>query len=96
MTTAGAASGTTCPPRWRRCGRSSPAAISLGRRPTFYTDADRSLLEAHVLDFDGDLYGQQARVRFTHRLRDEERFESVDDLVAQMARDVEQARGLAG
>ena len=40
------------------------AAISLGRRPTFYEEADVSLLEAHLLDFDGDLYGQLARVRF--------------------------------
>ena len=38
------------------------------------------LLEAYVLDFDGDLYGQAARVRFTHRLRGQERFDDVDDL----------------
>ena len=42
------------------------------------------LLEAYVLDFDGDLYGQAARVRFAHRLRGQERFETVDDLIAQM------------
>ena len=47
------------------------------------------LLEAYLLDFDGDLYGQRARVRFLHRLRGQERFDSVDDLIAQMARDVE-------
>jgi riboflavin kinase/FMN adenylyltransferase len=67
-------------------------AISLGRRPTFYETADASLLEAYVLDFDGDLYGQQVKVRFVERLRGEERFDSVDDLVAQMHRDVEAAR----
>ncbi len=39
-------------------------AISLGRRPTFYDAADTSLLEAYVLDFDGDLYGQAVKVRF--------------------------------
>jgi riboflavin kinase/FMN adenylyltransferase len=70
------------------------AALSLGRRPTFYEHADASLLEAHVLDFAGDLYGQEARVRFHHRLRGELRFESVDDLVAQMARDVAETRRL--
>ncbi len=59
-------------------GSSRPAAISAGRRPTFYADAGMFLLEAYVLDFDGDLYGQQARVRFTHRLRGQERFDDVD------------------
>ena len=47
----------------------TPAAISLGRRPTFYEDAHASLLEAHLLDFDGDLYGEHAKVRFVARLR---------------------------
>jgi riboflavin kinase/FMN adenylyltransferase len=73
-------------------GEVHAAAISLGRRPTFYAEAERSLLEAHLLDFDGDLYGEAARVRFVARLRDEERFESADDLVAQVARDVEATR----
>jgi riboflavin kinase/FMN adenylyltransferase len=68
------------------------AAISLGRRPTFYEDAKQSLLEVHVLDFDGDLYGQAARVTFVERLRGEERFDSVDDLVAQMRLDVDTTR----
>ena len=70
-------------------GAPQAAAISLGRRPTFYDDADRSLLEAHVLDFDGDLYGEVARVLFVARLRDELKFDSVDALVAQMSVDVE-------
>ena len=48
-----------------------PAAISLGRRPTFYEQAHASLLEAHLLDFDGDLYGEHVRVRFQPRLRGE-------------------------
>ncbi|MHB8670851.1 MAG: bifunctional riboflavin kinase/FAD synthetase [Acidimicrobiales bacterium] len=68
------------------------AAISLGRRPTFYEDAATSLLEAHLLDFSGELYGEEARVAFVARLRDEERFESPDALVQQMARDVAAAR----
>ena len=57
----------------------------------FYDDAP-PLLEAHLLDFDGDLYGEAARVRFVARLRDEERFESADAMVAQVARDVEATR----
>ena len=76
-------------------GVSRPAAISAGRRPTFYAEAGMFLVEAYVLDFAGDLYGQQARVRFTHRLRGQERFDSVDDLIAQMGRDVERVRVLS-
>jgi riboflavin kinase / FMN adenylyltransferase len=68
------------------------AAISLGRRPTFYVDAKQSLLEAHVLDFDGDLYGQHSKVRFVDRIRGEVQFESVDALVRQMERDVAATR----
>ena len=82
----------------RRCGRgrSGPAAISLGRRPTFYEQADRSLLEAHLLDFDGDLYGQPAKVRFVDRIRGEERFDSADALVAQIRQDVAATRAALG
>jgi riboflavin kinase/FMN adenylyltransferase len=69
-----------------------PAALSLGRRPTFYAESGMLLLEAHLLDFEGDLYGQDARVRFLHRLRGQERFDSVDALVDQMRRDVEATR----
>ena len=60
------------------------AALSLGRRPTFYAEAGMLLLEAHVLDFDGDLYDQPTgAVHGQDVLRGEERFESVDALVAQ-------------
>jgi riboflavin kinase/FMN adenylyltransferase len=68
------------------------AAISLGRRPTFYADQAASLLEAHLLDFEGDLYGEPAEVRFVSRLRGEERYDSVEALVAQIRRDCEEAR----
>jgi riboflavin kinase/FMN adenylyltransferase len=77
-------------------GRAHPAAISLGRRPTFYEHADASLLEAYLLDFDGDLYGERARVCFVDRLRGEERFDSAAALAAQAARDVEAARSVLG
>ena len=73
-------------------GQAHPAAISVGRRPTFYDEATAAVLEAHLLDFEGDLYEERAKVRFVRRLRDEERFDSVDGLTAQMARDVEAAR----
>lgn len=72
------------------------AAISLGRRPTFYEEADQSLLEAYLLDFSGDLYGEPAKVRFVERLRGEERFDSVEALVEQMHADVEKARHVLG
>lgn len=71
-----------------------PAAISLGWRPTFASAPDRLLLEAFVLDFDGDLYGEAARVRFVARLRDEVRFDSVEALIAQMGSDVAVVRSL--
>ena len=76
----------------RRDGSVHASAISLGRRPTFYETANASLLEAHLLDFDGDLYDEPAAVRFVRRLRGEEKFDSVDDLVAQMTRDCAEAR----
>ena len=77
-------------------GTEHGTAISLGRRPTFYEDADTSLLEAYVLDFDGDLYGQAVKVRFVERLRGEVKFDSVEELVAQIDRDVEDTRRLLG
>jgi riboflavin kinase/FMN adenylyltransferase len=78
-------------------GQDHPAALSLGRRPTFYRGATDSLLEAYLLDFDGDLYEKLAAVRFHTRLRDEERFDSIADLVAQIDRDVDATRqALAG
>jgi riboflavin kinase/FMN adenylyltransferase len=69
-------------------------AINLGRRPTFYEHADASLLEAHLLDVDVDLYGETARVRFAHFLRSERKFDGVDALVTQLGHDVAHARDL--
>jgi riboflavin kinase / FMN adenylyltransferase len=68
-----------------------PAAVNVGVRPTFQTGRGL-LIEAFLLDFDGDLYGEQLRVAFVERLRGEKRFDSVDDLVAQMELDVQRAR----
>ena len=70
-----------------------PSAISVGVNPTF--GGVRSLrVEAHLIDWDGDLYGVESHLQFTHRLRDEEKFESVEALVAQMHLDVDRAMEL--
>jgi riboflavin kinase / FMN adenylyltransferase len=73
----------------------SPAAVSIGVRPTF-EDAGDTRVEAHLIDFEGNLYGQGMRLVFLSRLRDEERFESAEELMAQMNRDVEQVRRVTG
>lgn len=70
-----------------------PAAIHVGVRPMFETGRG-VLVEPHLIDFEGDLYGRTLRVAFIARLRGEKRFASVEDLVAQMGRDVERAREL--
>ncbi len=70
-----------------------PAAVSIGVRPQFETGLGE-LIEAFVIDFDGDLYGKPLRLEFLKRLRGERRFPSVDDLLAQMHLDVEQARAI--
>lgn len=75
-------------------GSAHRAAISLGRRATFHPHAEASVLEAYLLDFDGDLYGERAAVRFVARLRDDARFESVDALVSQIDADVANARAV--
>jgi riboflavin kinase/FMN adenylyltransferase len=78
----------------RANGEVHDCAINLGRRPTFYEHAETSLLEAHLLDFEGDLYGEAAKVRFTHFLRSERKFDGVEALIEQLRADVESARTL--
>jgi riboflavin kinase/FMN adenylyltransferase len=68
-----------------------PAAVNVGVRPTFETGRGL-LVEAFIIDHDADLYGRTLRIAFVARLRGEKRFEGVDELVAQMRRDVEEAR----
>jgi riboflavin kinase/FMN adenylyltransferase len=70
-----------------------PAAVNVGVRPMFETGRGL-LIEAYLIDFDGDLYGQNLRIAFVERLRGERRFPGVEDLIAQMHRDVEEARNL--
>ncbi|HEY2346691.1 MAG TPA: bifunctional riboflavin kinase/FAD synthetase [Xanthomonadaceae bacterium] len=71
-----------------------PSVSSLGTRPT--VDGVEPLLEAHLFDFDGDLYGKRIEVEFVAKLRDEARFQNLDALIAQMDRDAEQARAILG
>jgi riboflavin kinase/FMN adenylyltransferase len=68
-----------------------PAAVSIGVRPTFQTGR-AELVEAFIIDFEGDLYGSRLRLEFVERLRGERRFGTPADLVAQMHRDVERTR----
>ena len=71
-----------------------PAAVNVGVRPTFETGRGL-LVEAHLIGFEGDIYGETLRIAFLDRLRGEKRFESVDELVAQMNRDVDEAKKIA-
>ena len=73
-------------------GSRHACAINLGRRPTFYEHAEHSLLEAHLLDFNGDLYTEAARVEFTNFLRSERKFDGIDALISQLKNDVDHAR----
>jgi riboflavin kinase/FMN adenylyltransferase len=73
-------------------GQRYSTAISLGRRPTFYELRGTRLLEAHLLDFEGDLYGERGTVAFEQRLRRQRKFDSGDALVAQLHLDVARTR----
>ena len=73
-------------------GSEHACAINLGRRPTFYVNAEHSLLEVHLLDFAGDLYGEDAAVTFVAFLRSEKQFAGIDELKTQLKLDVEHAR----
>jgi riboflavin kinase/FMN adenylyltransferase len=73
-------------------GGARTAVVNVGQRPTFGGGSVR--IEAHLLDFDGDLYGRHLRLSFTFRLRDERRFEGAAALVAQIREDAARARDL--
>ena len=70
------------------------AATNVGVRPQFVTGRGE-LIEAFLIDWSGDLYGEKIRIEFLRRLRGERRFDSVDALVEQMGRDVDEARNLS-
>jgi riboflavin kinase / FMN adenylyltransferase len=75
-------------------GSTLPAAIYVGKRPTFYDDRAMTLLEVHVLDWAGDLYDRRVAVRFLHRIRADARFASVEELTRQLRADCDAARRL--
>ncbi len=78
---------------WARVGDEVLMAVAnVGRRPTFEGQIVR--LEAHLLDFDRSIYGERLELAFVERLRDEQRFDGIDALVAQIHRDAEQGRAL--
>lgn len=71
------------PDRW------VPAAVSIGRRRTFYAEAGQRLLEAHLLNVNEDLYGRRIRVELATRIRAQRTFDSVQALTEQLHRDVQ-------
>ena len=68
------------------------AAVNIGFNPTFTPDKKTANVEAHLLDFDRDLYGQEVKLEFVARLRNELRFSSVDELIEQILVDITQTR----
>lgn len=77
-----------------RCRRHRwiPATVSIGRRRTFFSEGAPLLLEAHLLDFQGDLYGAYMQVRLMKRIRSQERFRTAEALIHQMRQDVQITR----
>jgi riboflavin kinase/FMN adenylyltransferase len=71
-------------------GRTVAGATNIGRRPTF--DAGHVSVETHVLDFEGDIYGERMVIEIVHRIRAERFFPNVDELTDQIAADVAEAR----
>ena len=76
----------------RVAGRLHRAVVNIGRRPTLASPTPRLQVEAHLLDFNGDLYGQELEIIFEEKLRDERKFSSREELMAQITRDVAEAR----
>ncbi len=73
-------------------GRSHRAVVNIGYRPTVAAASPGLRVEAHLLDFQGDLYGQDLELIFVEKLRDEQKFSSLEDLKRQIARDIVSAR----
>jgi riboflavin kinase/FMN adenylyltransferase len=73
-------------------GAPLPGVASLGRRPTVKGADAVPVLEVHLFDFDAEIYGRRVRVDFLHKLRDEEKYPDLDSLVAQIRRDVDNAK----
>lgn len=76
-------------------GQRYMSVTNVGRQPTFNVNADAPVVvETHILDFDKDIYGETLEVRMVERLRDEVRFSGIDELVAQIKKDIETAKGI--
>ncbi|MDZ7585985.1 MAG: bifunctional riboflavin kinase/FAD synthetase, partial [Thiobacillus sp.] len=73
-------------------GEPLPGAASLGKRPTVKNPDAVPVLEVHLFDFNAEIYGRRVRVDFLHKLRDEEKYPDLDRLVAQIRRDVDNAK----
>jgi riboflavin kinase / FMN adenylyltransferase len=73
-------------------GRSLRAVLNIGCRPTVQDPTPTPRVEVHVLDFSGEIYGEELEITFAARLRDERKFASLDELKAQIARDIAEAR----
>jgi riboflavin kinase/FMN adenylyltransferase len=79
----------------RADGTRHVSAISVGRRPTYYDNEGRLVVEAHLLDFDDDLYGERLIVHIGQFIRGQLRFSSVDDLREKISEDVAAVRAVA-
>jgi riboflavin kinase/FMN adenylyltransferase len=73
-------------------GLRRPAVTNIGTRPTFTTDEQAAHVETHLLDFQEEIYGKKMQLEFVSRLRSEQRFPSVDALVGQIRKDIDQAK----
>jgi riboflavin kinase/FMN adenylyltransferase len=84
------AAGDAVPPRgvYAALADGRPAAVNIGLRPTFVGTEPTIVIEVHLLDFAGDLYGREMRLKFVSRLRDERTFDTADLLVEQLKQDV--------
>ena len=81
---------------YRPDGSRHMAAVSIGLRPTFQTNDSKSVLEAHLIGFDGDLYGESGQIEFVEYLREERQFDGIDALAAQLKSDVQASQSLLG
>ena len=74
-------------------GESFLGVVNIGSNPTF-GENNKPSIEVHILNFDKDIYGQKIRLYFKNRIRDEKKFDSSEQLVAQIKQDIEIAKGI--
>lgn len=75
-------------------GKTHRAVLNIGTRPTLNNPNPPLRIEAHLLDFTGDLYGKELEIVFAEKLRDEQKFPSLDELKSQIVRDIERAKNI--